>query len=204
MEKRLAQVISIVFHPLLLPTYTYALLFTLPVYFAFVLSPESRLTILGMIFLITCFFPAIFILFMVKRGIVQSVHMNKREERTFPYMVTIIFFYVTFYLLKKIEIPAIYYYFAAAVTLLAVLTLIINMFWKISSHMVAIGGVFGLIVGLSFFLGIYFNGLIILLAILAGLIGFARLKTESHSPAQVYAGFFLGAVTTSVLFIIQI
>ena len=204
MEKRIAQIISAVFHPLLVPTYAFALLFSMPVYFSLVLTPQARLTILGLVFLTTGFFPAIFIYFMLKRKIISSIHLTAREERTFPYMVTIIFFYVTFYLLKKLEIPAIFYYFAAAATLLVVLTLMINVFWKISSHMVSVGGVFGLLIGLSLFLRTYFSGMIILLALLAGIIGFARLKMNAHNPAQVYTGFFLGAVVTSILFIIQI
>jgi len=44
-------------------------------------------------------------------------------------------------------------------------------------------------------------GLIAVTILVSGLIGFARLKLQAHTPAQIYAGFILGFFTIFVLFL---
>ncbi len=39
---------------------------------------------------------------MIKSGMVSTTYLSKREDRTMPYIVSIIFFYLTYYLLKTI------------------------------------------------------------------------------------------------------
>ena len=58
--------------------------------------------------------------------------------------------------------------------------------------MLGIGGVIGAIIGISQRFQFDHSTLLIVLILLAGLIGYARLKTHSHNYRQVYAGFILG------------
>jgi hypothetical protein len=203
MEKRLAQIISIIFHPLLIPTYLFLILLNLPVYFAMIIPLNAKWMILGLIFLNTCILPSVFVFLIYKRGVVSSVYLETREERTFPYMVTVIFFYLAYYLLRRMQVSPILYYILAGMTLLMILSFVINLFWKISTHMTAAGAFLGTILGVSYFLEMYMLYLILALVILNGMVGFARLKEKAHSPAQVYAGFLLGSIIMSLLFLIQ-
>lgn len=58
--------------------------------------------------------------------------------------------------------------------------------------MIAIGGLSGMILGLSL-LSIINNSLLIYGCLfVSGLIGFARLRLNAHTNAQVYAGYLLG------------
>jgi membrane-associated phospholipid phosphatase len=38
--------------------------------------------------------------------------------------------------------------------------------------------------------------------VVSGIVGYARLRLNAHSPAQVYAGFLLGAVLVTLLFVL--
>jgi len=201
MEKRIAQVISVVFYPLFVPTYAFAILLTMPAYFAALMPPNAKWMVLGLIFLTTCILPTLFIFAMIKSGMVTTTYLSKREDRTMPYIVSIIFFYLTYYLLKKLQISPVYYYFMIGATLLNILVMGINFFWKISSHMASIGALAGMMLGLSYFLGTFYFFLIALSLIMAGITGFARLKLQAHTPAQVYSGFLLGFFTILALFL---
>jgi membrane-associated phospholipid phosphatase len=201
MEKRIAQVISVLFYPLFVPTYAFAILLTMPAYFSAIMPTPAKWMVIGLVFFITCILPTLFFIVMIKSGIVSTSWLSKREDRTLPYIVSIIFFYLAYYILKQLQISAVYYYFMIGATMLNILVMGINFLWKISSHMASIGALAGMIVGLSYFLGTSYFGLIAVILMVSGLIGYARLKLQAHTPAQIYSGFLLGFFTIVALFL---
>jgi hypothetical protein len=201
MEKRIAQVISVVFYPLFVPTYAFAILLSMPAYFSVLMPTSAKWLVIGLVFFTTCIFPTLVFLLMIRSGIVSTNYLSKKEDRTLPYIVSIIFFYLTYYLLKRLQISAVFYYFMIGATFLNILVMGINFLWKISSHMACIGALAGMMVGISYFLGTSYFGLIAVTILVSGLVGFARLKLEAHTPAQVYAGFVLGFFTIIALFL---
>ena len=114
MDTKIAKVASIAFQPLLIPTYGFIILFNLHAYFAMALNPAAKWSITGIIFTTTFLFPAILIFFLMKMGIVSSLNLRKREERIMPFIITTIFYYLAFHLLKNMPISPIYYYFMIA------------------------------------------------------------------------------------------
>lgn len=203
MEKRLAQVISVVFYPLFVPTYAFAILLTMPAYFSALLPAESKWLLIGLIFLTTCVVPTLLFIIMIRTKLVSTTYLSNREDRTLPYIVSIIFFYVAYYMLRKLQVSPVFIYFMIGATFLNVLVMGINFVWKISSHLASIGAVVGMTVGLSYFLGTFYFGLITASLIASGLVGFARLKLQAHTPAQVYTGFLLGFLTIISLFLLK-
>jgi hypothetical protein len=203
MEKRLARVISVIFYPLFIPTYAFAVLLNMPAYFSALLPVSSKWMLLGLIFGITCLLPTLFFIVMITTRVVSTTYLSNKEDRTLPYTVSIIFFYLAYYLLKRLEVPAVLTYFMIGATFLNVIILGINFFWKISSHMASIGGVVGMAVGLSCFLGAFYFGIIAGSLFAAGLVGFARLKLQAHTNAQIYSGFLLGFLTIISLFLLK-
>jgi membrane-associated phospholipid phosphatase len=125
-----------------------------------------------------------------------------KEERIYLLLVMAVFYCVTYYLLKGIHLLLIFNYFMLGAAMLAILSAIISYYRKISLHMLAAGSTVGLFTGLSLNYGIMFTSEILICVFLSGLIGFARLRTESHTPGEVYAGFILGsALMTSLVFL---
>ena len=60
--------------------------------------------------------------------------------------------------------------------------------------MLAIGGVFGILIGLNIIFG-GLNKYIIIVLVLSGLLGTARIYENAHNHAQIYIGFILGVTT---------
>jgi hypothetical protein len=192
MQTKIAKFISYLFHPLLMPTYAFLILFNIKAYFSLVIPYEGKVRIALLIFIVTFVFPTMVILFFRSRNMIKSLYQLSRQERKFPYITTIIFYIFAYYLLKNVQISPIFHYFIFGATTISMLAFGINFFWKISIHMIAIGGLIGMLLGLSF-TGIISEPTFVILSIfLAGLIGFARLQLKAHTPAQVYSGFLLG------------
>ncbi|MCK4360166.1 MAG: hypothetical protein KAV70_00355, partial [Bacteroidales bacterium] len=169
MEIKVSKILSVVFHPLLIPTYTLLIIFNLNVFFSMIIPQAAKWQILGMIFLITFLFPLFMMILFQRIGIIKSLYMKTKEERTLPYLMTIIFYYLASYLLKQLQISPIFYYFILGATFLIIITLIINFFWKISIHMIGVGGMLGILMGLSFLFMIDIPFLIILLVLCSGI-----------------------------------
>ena len=203
MEKRFAKICSAIFHPLLIPTYSYIILLNLKTYFSLIIPEPAKWKIVIMIFIITFLIPLFFTFILFKWGMVKSFYMENREERTFPFIIATIFFFLAYYLLKNLQIAPVYYYFMTGATFLLIITILINLFWKISSHMIGIGAVLGAVSGLSFLLMIDLKLLIISIILISGLLAYSRLKLNAHSPAQVYTGFILGVTVMYGLILLK-
>lgn len=81
---------------------------------------------------------------------------------------------------------------------------IITFFWKISAHMMSMGGLIGAVLTISYYvLGTNPYVLFIILFILAGCLGTSRLILQRHTPAQVYIGFGAGLII-SIIYILYV
>lgn len=192
MEEKFARIISIIFQPLLIPTFSLIILFSLNSYISFAIPSSAKNMILAMIFIVTFVFPAIFIYLFYKRGIIRSITMEKRDERILPLLVTAVFYFLAFHLIRQLQLHDIFSRMFLGSAILVVLGLIINLRWKISAHMIGIGGLLGGLIGVSQLVLVDLVMLVFLVTIICGLVGYSRLKLNAHTPAQVYAGFLLG------------
>ncbi len=199
MEARIAKIISLVFHPLLIPTYFIAVLMNMKVFFALMIPADAKWKILMLILITSAIFPMLVLYGMFRFRLIKSLSMETREERIFPYLATSIFFFLATYMIWQINISPVYYYCLLGASILAVITLLINIFWKISAHTVSLGGVLGILVALQSVLLINMLWLIAIMILIGGLVGFARLRIGSHTQAQVYAGYIVGFLLTYLL-----
>jgi chromate transport protein ChrA len=202
MEKTLARILSVILHPLLVPTYFLLVLYRLPIIEQFHLPFKIRGTVLLFVFLMTFVLPVMVAIGMRMLKLIESMEMQRRRERILPMVVISIFFYITFYSLKQLAVFQPFTVFMLGATVLVLLGLILNYFYKISQHMLAWGGFTGALtaLALSFHIPLYFWLFGVILA--SGLTGFARLKTEAHTPFEVYSGWLLGALVMSALFLL--
>jgi membrane-associated phospholipid phosphatase len=192
-----ARVTSIVFHPLLIPTLGFLLLFNSGFYFS--LMPWSvKKFILLIVFLSTCVLPALSI------GLLAlsprfDVNMEKSTDRVLPLILSSIYYYLGYLVLQRLPVYPIYNFFMLASILVQIVLLIVTLRWKISAHSAAIGGLLGGIMALSIRLGE--NPVLILIALIltAGLVGTARLILEKHTNLQVYSGFLLGFLVMALI-----
>ena len=120
---------SWVLQPLLMPLYGSIIFLSLPFY-AFRLMPEAlKWYVIICVALFTCLLPVISILLMLKFGIVQSVELDRREDRRYPLLFAVIFHSVNYYFLYKIHLPAIYYLFLLSGIFSILLTMVVTRYW---------------------------------------------------------------------------
>lgn len=191
-EIRIAKVISVILHPLLIPTYASIIVFNLKFFFFFILPLQSKLILLANVFGFTFLIPAFAIYIMTRLSVIKSYYMDLKNERTIPLLITGIFYYMTYYMFRNVNLPAMFYNFFLVSAILVIIAFIINYFWKISLHSIALGGFTAFI--LALFLKFNFDTRLLFLAavFLSGLAASARLMLNAHIPSQIYAGYLLG------------
>ena len=200
MEKRIAQFISYIFHPLLMPTYSLITLFQIKSYTSYAIPRQAKIAILAIVFLNTALLPALVFFFLKMRNVISSLKMENRNERIIPFVVTAFFYFSTFILLRKFHLPPLIYYLLFGSSCLIIVALIINFWWKISIHMIGIGGMAGAFTSIAVYLSRSPLMYISLVILIAGFIGFARLKLLAHTRLQVYGGFVVGSFLMVFLF----
>lgn len=199
-NRKLALATSYALHPLFMPSYGMLLAFfygNIPQFNPYATESDLYLAyqVLGIVFVATGIFPVIVAFILKKMGMVSSLHMPKKEERVYPFVLTGGAYLGAIYLITdflSIPIDPKIYLFMMMATLSILLGLIITVQWKISVHMIGIGGVTGIITVLSKFNDEKLISLLIICILAAGLIGFGRLNLKAHTIKQVLAGFLLG------------
>lgn len=191
---RIAKVISVIFHPVVVPTYIIAVLLTLNAHFALILPLKAKGLLLGIIFISTCIFPVLMVLVLKYTGKVLSLEMENRQERTLILAISGVFYYLCWWMLRQMNFSMVFQLFMIGTFYTLVITIVVNLFWKVSLHMVAAGGATGMLIGISLLLIQPVQAILLLTILLSGIIGFARLKLQSHDPAQIYVGWIVGLV----------
>ena len=189
---RAARILSYALHPLFMPLLTLWLALQLDLHLSYFLPAELRWLMLGMVALMTIAFPLTSTLLLMRAGLVSSLYMHKRRERIAPYSMTLLYYGMSVYLLSKSALhPAGLAMLIGAFIALG-LTTLVTLRWKISAHMVGIGGSLGALLALNTLHSLDLLFPIAALTLLAGALGTARLLVSDHTPAQVYCGFLLG------------
>jgi membrane-associated phospholipid phosphatase len=186
----LARFTSVIFHPLLIPTLGFLLLFNSDFYFSILPWNVKKYMIL-VVFLSTCVLPAMSIL-ILSLNPKFNLNMEKNTDRVMSLIITSVSYYLGYLLLKRLPVFPVYNVLFIGAVLVQIALLPISMRWKISAHAAAIGGLIGGILGLSFRLQENPVQLLSMLILIAGLVGTSRLILQKHTESQVYAGFLTG------------
>jgi len=188
---KLTQLISIIFHPIFMPLLALHLTLLVLPSLAFTLN-QNLLLIYGILVFSTIVLPLVSILWLMRKGEVSSLEMSDHKERSLPLFKTAILISFGYYLLRNLLFytPILKAELLGAI-LIILLAAIISRFWKISLHLLGIGGVVGVFIALQIIHG-NFLYLLLLFILLSGLLGVARIKQKAHNYAQVYVGFFVG------------
>lgn len=191
----LAWVVSVVFHPLMMPTYLNAIVFKyctdiLP------LTREAKVQMLVFVFVSTYLIPSLLTGMLWATGAISSLSMEKKSERLVPHLVTaLIYTGVSYVFLDYLSMARLLGLFMGTIALSVIITAVITHFWKISSHMVGIGGLVGFIfsvVNQTHNLSLEYP--LIGSVAVSGAIASSRLYLKAHSMKQIIAGFLLGIV----------
>ncbi len=188
---KLTQLISVILHPMFMPILALHLTLLVLPSLAFPLS-QNLLLIYGILIFSTMILPLISIFWLMQKGKVSSLEMSNHKERSLPLFKTVIWMSFGYYLLQNLLFytPILKAELLGAI-LIILLAAIISKFWKISLHLLGIGGVVGVFIALQIMHGDFLY-LLLFFILLSGLLGVARIKQKAHNYAQVYAGFLVG------------
>ena len=189
-----SRVLSVIFTPFYLPLVSTTLLF----FFSYLalLHWQYKVFIFGMVYLFTIFLPTMLIhLYMRYQGW-SVLKLISREGRMVPYVISISSYFFCFYLMKSFHFPHFLSIIILAALFIQIVCAITNIWFKISTHTAAMGGITG---GLLAYAEIFaFNPLwwLCLCLIVGGLVGTGRMMLRQHSLHQVVYGFLVGVVVS--------
>ena len=201
MGKVPAKILSVLFHPMLLPSIGILIFFNSGSILDF-LPFQAKKIILLIIFVSTFVLPLTFVPFFIFQKIIKNVQMENNRERLVPFFVTSVLYFFCYYMLKRLGAPhtIVLFILAAAINVFALF--LFSFKYKISAHMVGIGGLTGALIAISFILKINLEYFIIGAIFVSGIIGYSRLKLETHKQYQIYIGWFTGLIISSVILLL--
>lgn len=161
-------------------------------------TPHVLIRVIYLIVAISTILLPISILPLLKnQNIISDMGLEKRNERLIPLVITALFYGLGYYMLLKFPITRVIANLQLAAIISIVLVTLISLKWKISLHMAGIGGFIGMLIGFTFLYSSSLKFVFMIGILVAGLIAYARLKLNLHTPSQVYAGFILGLLTVA-------
>lgn len=194
--------VSVVLHPLLMPTLLFATLLFFAPEVAAPLPPEAHNSMLLLVFLGTTLLPLLCLLSsMLLAGRTATLQPNdaggwtfSRSERLFSIMITaLVYTGVTYVFYRLVKLNDVLVLAAASGAVATTLAGLLTYLRSVSLHMVGVGGALGFVAGVTARLPQAellwpLAGLVLL----SGLLGTARLARNAHSPAGVFLGWLLG------------
>lgn len=192
----ISRVVSMMFTPFYLPLVGLAALFffsylnTFPLYYI--------LMVMGIVWLFTVLLPTRLIHLYRRYHGWTPIQLGVRERRMVPYVISILCYFICFYILSLRHTPHTITSILIAALAVQMLCAMINVWWKVSTHSAAIGGVAGGL--LSFSLIFNFNPVwwLCLVILLGGMVGTSRMILRQHTLPQVVVGFFMGLLCSAV------
>lgn len=187
---------SLLFTPFYLPFFGLMILFLFS--YLSMLPFGYKVKILLAVYIFTILFPTFLIHLYRKYWGWTHIQIGARERRMIPYVISILCYFLCFYLMNMAHVPYFISSVLIAALLIQIVCAIINVWWKVSTHTAAIGGVAGALVAYSFLL--MFNPVwwLCLVVFVAGLVATSRMILRQHTLPQVVGGFFVGIICAYV------
>jgi len=183
-KDKLARIVSTVFVP---PSFT-IIIFTV---FAFHLETNfTKILVTVLVALLFGFIsPIVLFLHYRKKGKIVDIDASKKEERTVPMSISLIYFIIGFIILLFFEVSIISIAFWFCYISNTLIAIIINNKWKISAHAM---GASGPIAAVTF----VFGAITLIFLVITFLVGWSRIQLKCHTLEQVLAGGIFAFIST--------
>lgn len=162
---------------------------------------KARWSLLSMVFLITFVLPVLNIYLLYRLRRIPSLLLSDPKHRGFPYLITALFYFGLVYLLFDVNFWNSIKVFVFGAGMAILLTALINLRYKVSAHLVGFGGLLGVLISASMMLSTDITWMYVVLVLLAGMVGSARMYLEEHTNGELVSGFVLGLLVQLGLFL---
>ena len=191
-----ARIVSMLFTPFYLPIVGLIALF----FFSYlsIFPMVYKLQVLLMTYLFTILLPTVMIHLYRRYQGWNLIELGQRERRMVPYIISIVCYFSCIYLMERLHMPHFIGSIIIAALLVQIVCAIINVWWKISTHTAAIGGVGGALFAFAEYLGFNPVWWLCLVFFVAGLLGTSRMILRQHNLSQVVTGFWVGFICAAI------
>ncbi len=196
-----ARIISMVFTPFYLPVLGLLVLFVFS--YLSILPTLYKLFVLLMVYVFTVLAPTLLIHAYRSHQGWTPLQLGVRERRMVPYVLSIFCYFACYYLMNLLHIPHFMSSILVAALMIQILCATVNVWYKISTHTAAIGGVAGAILAFAFIFEFNPQWWFCLTVIIGGMVGTSRMILRQHTLSQIVTGFALG-LTVAFLVIITV
>ena len=191
-----ARIVSMLFTPFYLPIVGLIALFLFSYLSIFPMA--YKLQVLIMTYLFTILLPTVMIHLYRRYQGWNLIELGQRERRMVPYIISIVCYFSCIYLMERLHMPHFIGSIIIAALLVQIVCAIINVWWKISTHTAAIGGVGGALFAFAEYLGFNPVWWLCLVFFVAGLLGTSRMILRQHNLSQVVTGFWVGFICAAI------
>lgn len=197
----ISRLISIILHPIFIPIISFYLSIKLVPNLDFTIANYQNYILLILV-ICTIMFPVLCMLFLIKFDVISSLEMKEKHERPIPLLLTGGFLILSLKLTEKLLVftPVLKKELVGAIIII-LLASIISKFWKISLHMLGVGGLIGVLVSLQYLYG-GLSSMIIYFMLIAGITAMARIYLKAHNHSQIYIGFIVGFIIECVIILL--
>ena len=197
----MSKIITVIFHPLLMPLYGLLIIFSAPTLFGYLPFVQKKVIVL-ILSTNNILLPLSLLPYLKWRKIISTWTINERSERIIPMAISSFFYFVTVYIVLQYSIPMFIKAFILCTALLSFTVTVINFWWKISIHAVGAGALVSMIYVLSIRMHTPLTAFMISAILISGLVLSSRLWLNSHSLKEVWLGYLAGIAGMSSLLLI--
>ncbi len=195
--KRVAELLSVAFHPIFMPLYGLLIIYSSHTLHSFMPAEIKR-----MIFILVTannvMIPLALATVLYARGAISTFNARDRNERMILLTFSVVMYSITAFLLLRMQIPSLFRAYFISIAIVTLITLVITVFYRISLHASGIGGLLVLIV---FMILLYNNSMVwqmVAVLVTGGAVMASRIHLQDHSPSEVWTGLLAGVATMSI------
>lgn len=159
-------------------------------------EPRQKMMVMLQTVAMYLFFPLVTVLLLKALGFVESIQLKKQKDRIIPLVACGIWYFWIWYVWHNLPgYPDMAIRFALAIWISSWTSLMVNTRMKISLHAISMGIAVTFLFVLAFTQPLNFGLYLAMGLFIAGLVCTARFLVSDHTPAEIYGGFTLGALS---------
>ena len=210
--KLLSNIISWFFLPLFVPLMAFGMLLYLPSHQEFILADQDclysipvapqnqKMLLLLQYFLLSCLMPGLSLIIMRSFGMISTIEIDDRKERSIPILVTLMYTVLLYAVLVlrfgPFGFPKYIYSFALSGVFVGVIYYFVNLWTKVSVHAGGTGIMCGFFIAYMLNHQEYEFWILPFAFVVSGLVMSARVYLQKHTMLQVIMGWCIGCFIT--------
>lgn len=192
-----AELLSVIFHPLLIPLYGLLIIYSSPTLLSFI---PSRLKMLIFVLVLTnnVLLPLALTAILWVRGSITTFNVRNRNERVILLTFILMMYALTAWILLRMQVPNLFRAYFISITIVTFITLLITTFYRLSLHAVGIGVLLVLIIFMVVFYDINTVWQLTAVVVAGGAVMSARIWLGDHTASEVWIGLVAGAAVMAL------